>query len=146
MTNNAVTAYPSATASSLNAYIGKGYVSNYSGRIDEVRISASARSADWIKTEYNNQNSPSTFYTSVVQEVVPICDAVTDVPAAECEALMSIYNNTGGANWVNTLANDNKWGVSTTVNDWYGVDVYIENGQSVGHVVGLGLQSNNLTG
>ncbi|MCX6685064.1 MAG: DUF2341 domain-containing protein [Methanoregula sp.] len=32
------------------------------GIIDEVRISTSSLSADWIKTEYNNQNSPSTFY------------------------------------------------------------------------------------
>ena len=40
----------------------------FKGLIDEVRLSASstpsgARSADWIKTEYNNQNSPSTFHT-----------------------------------------------------------------------------------
>jgi hypothetical protein len=33
------------------------------GSIDEVRISNVARSADWILTSYNNQNSPSTFYT-----------------------------------------------------------------------------------
>ena len=31
------------------------------GSIDEVRVSNSVRSADWIKTEYNNQNSPRTF-------------------------------------------------------------------------------------
>lgn len=30
---------------------------------DEVRLSSVARSADWITTEYNNQNSPSTFYS-----------------------------------------------------------------------------------
>ncbi len=36
---------------------------NYGGYIDEVHISNAARSADWIKTEYNNQSSPSTFYT-----------------------------------------------------------------------------------
>jgi len=30
--------------------------------LDEVRISTSSRSAAWIKTEYYNQNSPSTFY------------------------------------------------------------------------------------
>jgi len=30
---------------------------------DELRISNIARSADWIATEYNNQSSPSTFYT-----------------------------------------------------------------------------------
>jgi hypothetical protein len=35
----------------------------FDGIIDEVRISSSARSADWIKTEYNNQSAPSSFYT-----------------------------------------------------------------------------------
>jgi len=33
------------------------------GLLDETRISNVARSADWIKTEYNNQNSPSSFYS-----------------------------------------------------------------------------------
>ena len=32
------------------------------GIIDEARLSVTNRSADWIKTEYNNQNSPSTFF------------------------------------------------------------------------------------
>jgi hypothetical protein len=31
--------------------------------IDETRVSNIARSADWISAEYNNQSSPSTFYT-----------------------------------------------------------------------------------
>ena len=33
------------------------------GKLDEVRVSNTIRSADWILSEYNNQNSPSTFYT-----------------------------------------------------------------------------------
>lgn len=33
------------------------------GRLDEVRVAKTALSADWILTEYNNQNSPSTFYS-----------------------------------------------------------------------------------
>jgi YD repeat-containing protein len=36
---------------------------NFDGIIDEVKISNVARSADWIATEYNNQSSPSTFYS-----------------------------------------------------------------------------------
>lgn len=71
--------------------------------------------------------------------VPPICSQVTDVPAAECEALLSIYENTDGDNWVNTLANDNKWGISTTVNNWYAVDVWN------GHVVAIDLEENNVT-
>ncbi len=33
------------------------------GRADESRVSDIARSADWISTEYNNQNTPNTFYS-----------------------------------------------------------------------------------
>lgn len=32
--------------------------------IDEVRTASIHRELEWIKTEYNNQNSPSTFYTN----------------------------------------------------------------------------------
>ena len=35
----------------------------FKGIIDEARISSSARSPEWFETEYNNQNSPSTFYS-----------------------------------------------------------------------------------
>lgn len=59
------------------------------------------------------------------------CNSVNDVPAAECLALLSLYDGTGGDDWINSQSDDNKWGVSRTVNDWYGVDVW------AGHVVGL---------
>ena len=35
----------------------------FAGSVDEVRVSQIARSADWIATEYNNEYSPSTFYS-----------------------------------------------------------------------------------
>lgn len=34
-----------------------------SGKLDEVRISDVARSADWIAASFNNQNDPSSFYS-----------------------------------------------------------------------------------
>ena len=37
----------------------------FNGQIDEVRISDAVRSADWICTEFNNQNSPSAFSTLI---------------------------------------------------------------------------------
>src|SRR5207253_2446079 len=54
-----------STSSLPEALIGRGALANspWSGNIDEVRISATARSAAWITTEYNNQNSPATFIT-----------------------------------------------------------------------------------
>jgi concanavalin A-like lectin/glucanase superfamily protein len=35
----------------------------WSGSIDEAKVVNAVRSADWLLTEYNNQSSPSTFYT-----------------------------------------------------------------------------------
>jgi hypothetical protein len=35
--------------------------------IDEVRISSVVRSNDWLRTEYNNQNDPDTFYSIGVE-------------------------------------------------------------------------------
>ena len=35
----------------------------FNGGLDEVTISDIPRSGDWVQTEYNNQSSPSTFYT-----------------------------------------------------------------------------------
>lgn len=40
----------------------------FDGKIDEVRVSSVARSAGWIATEYNNQNSPEDFI-SIKEEV-----------------------------------------------------------------------------
>ena len=46
----------------------------FNGSIDEIRVSSISRSSDWIKTEYNNQGTPTTFYTfnpSSSVQVVP---------------------------------------------------------------------------
>ena len=56
--NNAPVAPTVSTV--FGSYGGAGY---FSGTIDEARISSTARSADWIKTEYLNQSAPKTFYS-----------------------------------------------------------------------------------
>jgi Concanavalin A-like lectin/glucanases superfamily/Domain of unknown function (DUF2341) len=53
------------TANSTTLYLaqrgdGEGLVN---GVLDEVRISSTTRSPDWIAAEYHNQKAPSTFYT-----------------------------------------------------------------------------------
>ena len=42
--------------------------------LDEVRLSSVARSANWLSTEYNNQNTSSTFYTIGSEEEGPAGD------------------------------------------------------------------------
>ena len=53
------------------------------GIIDEVRISKTARSADWIKTEFNNQNDPGSFYVYEAQcpdSAPPISEFSCSIP------------------------------------------------------------------
>jgi hypothetical protein len=50
--------------SSMAGEVAAGETGNrLQGDIDEVRVANTALSADWIATEYNNQSSPSTFYS-----------------------------------------------------------------------------------
>jgi len=51
-------------------YIGRYTTPYMNGTIDEVRISSTSRSASWVSTEYNNQHSPSTFYTFGSEETL----------------------------------------------------------------------------
>lgn len=51
---------------SQNMYFGRDYDSAtqfFKGGLDEIRVSKTLRSADWIKTEYNNMSATSTFYS-----------------------------------------------------------------------------------
>lgn len=48
---------------------GSGY--QLDGDVDEVRISSVVRSDEWILTEYNNQNDPSSFWEVSAEEEVP---------------------------------------------------------------------------
>ncbi len=65
-------------AGSDNLVVGKEPFSNqyfFDGRFDELRISDKVRSTGWLRTEYNNQGSPSSFYsvdaTGIVTENLP---------------------------------------------------------------------------
>ncbi len=60
-----------ASTGGSHLWLGR-YTQNafYSGTVDEARISNAERSADWIKTEYNNQSATSTFYTIGSETVI----------------------------------------------------------------------------
>jgi len=64
--NTSMTYTPSILGTDNSDYFGRsqyGSDEGLYGNIDEFRISNTNRSAGWIATSYNNQNSPSTFYT-----------------------------------------------------------------------------------
>ena len=52
---------------------GSGY---WDGNIDEVRISDTARSAEWIRTEYNNQSDNLLFLTFGSEDIPPACTGI----------------------------------------------------------------------
>lgn len=45
-----------------------GSAMNLDGRADEVRIATVARPAEWVRTEFNNQSTPASFYTVGTEE------------------------------------------------------------------------------
>jgi hypothetical protein len=63
------TAYPCTYANGSAIGIGADAFGAYKfkGTIDELRFSSIALSANWIKTEYNNQKDPSTFYSVALE-------------------------------------------------------------------------------
>ena len=63
---------PESSITYIGGYTGSGGEQrHFNGILDEVRISNSVRAPDWIKTEYNNQSSPGTFYSLGGEESVP---------------------------------------------------------------------------
>ncbi|OQP65967.1 hypothetical protein A3860_15370 [Niastella vici] len=61
-----ITLTPSSLGSNTGNYFGRSqYAADEGlyGNFDEFRISSTNRSAGWITTSYNNQNSPATFFT-----------------------------------------------------------------------------------
>jgi hypothetical protein len=65
--DNTVAANGNFTGSGIVYFVGANRLFTpanfWDGLIDEVHFATTARSADWITTEYNNQNAPGTFYT-----------------------------------------------------------------------------------
>ncbi|MBI1306933.1 MAG: T9SS type A sorting domain-containing protein [Bacteroidetes bacterium] len=67
---NGSLAYSASASGNINAgnndlFIGKRLYSDnryFKGKIDELRISSASQSSGWVKTEFNNQFSPSTFF------------------------------------------------------------------------------------
>ncbi|MEM9664510.1 MAG: hypothetical protein AAF970_06220 [Bacteroidota bacterium] len=64
------------------------------------------------------------------------CTTVVRVPVEECEALLAFYQQTNGSQW----AQRSGWAQSNDVCTWYGVTC------QDGHVVGLSLFDNHLSG
>lgn len=66
------------------------------------------------------------------------CSVVTEIPKAECEDLMLLYNNTSGLNWSDRATNN--WNVTNTPCSWTGITCL------TGHVIQVVRDRTNLSG
>ena len=71
-TGSALTITSSPIVSTYIGWRGTDSAREFDGLIDEVRVSSSVRSAGWVSTEYNNQNSPGTFYSVGAEETTGV--------------------------------------------------------------------------
>jgi Leucine-rich repeat (LRR) protein len=69
-------------------------------------------------------------------DTVAICDTVTEMPKAQCDTLVALYDNTAGDNWTNNTG----WKQTNTPCSWQGITC------ANGKVVGIELNHNNLVG
>ncbi len=107
----------------------------YRGLMDEVRLSSIARSADWIKTQFNNQNSPGSFYTIGSEEsadstppVVTISSPTTDPSystGTDAIALAGTASDNGTVAEVRWSNDRGGSGVCSGTTDWSAsIDLY----------------------
>lgn len=105
----------------------------WNGALDEIRISNISRSDDWIVTEYNNQNSPSTFHLIAAEEpyvpatginnsvLVIVKDAATQNALENANVHLrktgaspqDYYGITGGSVWT-----QDNWAGGSGLADW----------------------------
>src|SRR4030042_1624974 len=62
--------------------------------------------------------------------------SINEIPQAEIEALVALYNSTGGNNWTDHT----NWWVTNTPSNWYGLTV------RGGHIISIKLSEKQLTG
>ena len=124
--------------------IGQSFISGFEGYfgglIDEARFSSTARSADWITTEYNNQNSPSTFYTLGVAATsggAPPAPSVLAATAGDAQVNLTWNASSGAATYKvyrSTINSGPYTNISSTATTGY-TDTGLTNGTTYYYVV-----------
>jgi len=108
----------------------------FNGSIDEARISLTARSGDWIATEYNNQSSPSTFFSvsSQVELDNPIVSSVSPTAGAVGASITISGAGFGSSQGTSTVSFN---GTNSTATAWSStsITVPVPSGASTGNLV-----------
>ncbi len=126
-----ITLTVSETQSPNNQYQWvKNLTDNIAGETNNTLILSNLSGADvgTYTCSITNPNVPGlTIYKALT--------SIIEVPQAEKDALIALYNATDGPNWTNT------WDLNSSVDSWYGVRL-----NNSGNVESLSLSNNNLKG
>jgi biopolymer transport protein ExbB len=118
-TNTGMTLRPSDLGADNSNFFGRSQYNNDDGlygKIDEFRISNTARDANWVTTSYRNQSSPSTFY-NVSSEVV--ATSICSVLPVQLTAFQGVseQDGTNTITWTTELElNHNKFLLERSAN------------------------------
>jgi RHS repeat-associated protein len=101
--------YPNGYSPYYEYYIGTGYTLltqtgnwnwlYFNGDIDEVSITNNVQTSDWIATEYNDQNSPSTFYKFSPPGTVLVVPSPVSLYASQSQQFAAAGTCSSGVNW-----------------------------------------------
>jgi uncharacterized repeat protein (TIGR01451 family) len=69
--------------------------------------------------DYNATNNARTENTQILLNTTTDCAVQTEIPEAECNTLLALYNNTDGPNWSDSP--NNQWGITNTPCSWTGI-------------------------
>ena len=76
----------------------------FNGQVDEVRVANTVHSADWICTEYNNQNTPSAFISLTLHAPVLASMEATALSVAEDAGDVAVTSSLAATDWDNATA------------------------------------------
>ncbi|RKZ79944.1 MAG: hypothetical protein DRR19_24310 [Candidatus Parabeggiatoa sp. nov. 1] len=108
----------------------------YLSQLERLELSKNKLSG-YIPTSLKHLKRLSSLNLSGNQNISgSICPYVTEIPQAECEALLHMYHSTKGKHW----KNNNGWNSTNTPCDWKGISC------NYGHVTRLELDYNQLSG
>ena len=88
------TIVPSADNVTIGSLFDNTSTYDFTGTIDEARISSISRSQDWITTSYNNMNIPGDFLTLGLEETPIVAPTVTTTGAGPVEETTATINGT----------------------------------------------------
>jgi hypothetical protein len=103
-------------------------------RIDEARLSNAPRTSGWIATEYNNQNSPGTFFNLGAEQMPPTITSITPTSGVVGASVTIAGTNFGPTQGSSTVTFN---GAAATPTSWSATSIVVPvpPGATTGNVV-----------